>query len=212
MSFRRILKSLFGISGHDEKTNDTHQELDIANATPTQLEVPCFEKKQEQSHTPTLIIQEPPVKKSEIIVQKDSATEELQEIIKELNEDTIPSSDDRHTGITASTNESSSPKEVSLLDNAPFMNLAQYCCDLIIELDNRKINTKEELIDYIKTNLKEGLISSGADVISEDSVFDVLRHKSIGKSLIRKGTPIKSTIEPGISIGDKVLIKAIVEV
>ena len=79
MSFRRILKSLFGISGHDEKTNDTHQELDIANATPTQPEVPCFEKKQEQSHTPTLIIQEPPVKKSVIIVQKDSATEELQE-------------------------------------------------------------------------------------------------------------------------------------
>lgn len=101
---------------------------------------------------------------------------------------------------------------LSLLDNSPYMSLADSCCDLVKELDKLKSEDNKELVDLVNSRIKEGLISSGAEPIAEETSYDVIRHTAIGKAIVRKGTPINLTIEPGIAIGDKVMIKAQVKI
>lgn len=100
----------------------------------------------------------------------------------------------------------------SLLDNPPYLSLADSCCALIKELDKLKNEDNKELIEQVILRIKEGLISSGAEPIAEETAYDIIRHTPVGKSIVRKGTPIISTIEPGIAIGDKVMIKAKVQI
>lgn len=100
----------------------------------------------------------------------------------------------------------------SLLDNPPYLSLADSCCALIQELDKLKNEDNKELIEQVILRIKEGLISSGAEPIAEETAYDIIRHAAVGKSIVRKGTPIISTIEPGIAIGDKVMIKAKVQI
>ena len=100
----------------------------------------------------------------------------------------------------------------SLLDDTAYMALAEKCCDIISELDTIQTEENADMSDLVKTRIKEALLCSGAEPISDETSFDILRHKAEGKSIVRKGTPISSTIEPGIAIGDKVMIKAKVKI
>lgn len=106
----------------------------------------------------------------------------------------------------------SQPCDDSLLDDTAYMVLAEKCCDIISELDTIQTNENADLSDLVKTRIKEALLCSGAEPIVDETSFDILRHKVEGKSIVRKGTPISSTIEPGIAIGDKVMIKAKVKI
>lgn len=108
--------------------------------------------------------------------------------------------------------ESNDETTISLLDNSPYMSLADSCCALIKELEKLKNEENKELIEQVILRIKEGLISSGAEPIAEETAYDIIRHAAVGKSIVRKGTPIISTIEPGIAIGDKVMIKAKVQI
>lgn len=102
--------------------------------------------------------------------------------------------------------------ETSLLDNNAYMSLAGNCCDIVKELDKLKAEDNQDLINLVISHIKEGLISSGAKPIAEETEYDVIRHTAVGKSIVRKGTPIISTLDPGIAIGDKVMIKAKVQI
>ena len=100
----------------------------------------------------------------------------------------------------------------SLLDDTAYMALAEKCCDIISELDTIQTEENADMSDLVKTRIKEALLCSGAEPISDETSFDILRHKAEGKSIVRKGTPIYCTIEPRISIGDVVMSRARVKI
>lgn len=100
----------------------------------------------------------------------------------------------------------------ALLDNGAFMSLASKLSDLYkeIELIGSESSSDEvrEVIRIVEDRIVEGLIASGADPIASEEFFNISRHDPVPKAIVRKGTPIEATLSPGISVGDKVLIKA----
>lgn len=149
------------------------------------------------------------------ILPDGQSTDELKSIVSDLeNEagvetDTKTCIDDKSQDVVV---EVPQPCDDSLLDDTAYMVLAEKCCDIISELDTIHTEENADMSDLVKTRIKEALLCSGAEPISDETSFDILRHKAEGKSIVRKGTPISATIEPGIAIGDKVMIKAKVEI
>ena len=64
----------------------------------------------------------------------------------------------------------------SLLDNTPYMSLAESCCDLIKELEQQQTEENGETVALAKSRIIEALINSGATPIAEETSFDVIRH------------------------------------
>lgn len=124
---------------------------------------------------------------------KEKPTEEVEEepVVKENEEEVRPQ---------------------SLLDNTPYLSLAESCCDLIKELEQQQTDENGETVSLAKSRIIEALISSGATPIAEETSFDVVRHTPEVKAIVRKGTPILATVQAGVAIDDKVIIKAIVKV
>lgn len=149
------------------------------------------------------------------IVPDEQSTDELKSIVSDLeNEAGVETDaktciDDKSQDVVV---EVPQPCEHTLLDDTAYMALAEKCCDIISELDTIQTEENADMSDLVKTRIKEALLCSGAEPISNENSFDILRHKAAGKSIVRKGTPISATIEPGIAIGDKVMIKAKVEI
>lgn len=149
----------------------------------------------------------------EVAIDKQS-TDELKSIISELEHESEEGTcnkavihdnvqDEGHASQTCGND---------LLGNSAYIVLAEKCCDIISELETIQTEENADMSDLVKTRIKEALLCSGAEPISDETSFDILRHKAEGKSIVRKGTPISTTIEPGIAIGDKVMIKAIVKI
>lgn len=215
MTIIQFFKIVFG--GSKKETQDFSQQsnIDIANAQPAPEEYVAAEEEslspvEEQTAAEGADV--PVVSKQEPVHE---TIDELQDFVNEIDkeyssenhntEDTTV--DDGQTEIVESESEAT-----SLLDNSPYMSLADSCCDLVKELDKLKSEDNQELVDLVNSRIKEGLISSGAEPIAEESTYDVIRHTAVGRSIVRKGTPISSTIEPGVVIDDKVMIKAKVQI
>lgn len=148
------------------------------------------------------------------IVLDEQSTDELKSIVSELENETevgICNKVPDHNNEQDEENVSQ-PCEHTLLDDTAYMALAEKCCDIVSELETIQTEENADMSDLVKTRIKEALLCSGAEPISDETSFDILRHKAEGKSIVRKGTPISTTIEPGIAIGDKVMIKAIVKI
>lgn len=100
----------------------------------------------------------------------------------------------------------------SLLDNSEYMSLAQQCCDMLKELDvmYKQIPNDQvkNLILQQKTRIREALILSGATLIDEETEFNLLRHQSVDSGIVKNGTPITETVEPGVEIEGRVMVKA----
>ena len=148
------------------------------------------------------------------IVLDEQSTDELKSIVSELEHESEVGTDKKSAIGDKVQKGGETPQtcDNSLLDDAAYMALAEKCCDIISELDTIQTEENADMSDMVKTRIKEALLCSGAEPISDESSFDILRHKAEGKSVVRKGTPISTTIEPGIAIGDKVMIKAIVKI
>lgn len=129
-------------------------------------------------------------------------------------EQTIDDSVDIHTSLSKTEHQEASPIESpSLLDNPEYMTLAQQCCDILSELNRIQNQIKnEEVLDFItlqKSRIREALLISGATLINDDATFNLLRHQCINRGRhIENGTPITKTIEPGVEIDGRVMVKA----
>lgn len=148
------------------------------------------------------------------VVPDEQSTDELKSIVSALEKETVIETCNKalnHDNVQDDENVRERSYD-SLLDDSAYMALAEKCCDIISELDTIQTNENADLSDLVKTRIKEALLCSGAEPIVDETSFDILRHKAEGKSIVRKGTPISSTIEPGIAIGDKVMIKAKVKI
>ena len=148
------------------------------------------------------------------IVPDELSTDELKSIVSELENEAEVGTDAKTCIDYKLQDEAYAPQpcDHTLLDDTAYMALAEKCCDIISELDTIQTGVNADMSDLVKTRIKEALLCSGAEPISDETSFDILRHKAEGKSIVRKGTPISATIEPGIAIGDKVMIKAIVKI
>lgn len=148
------------------------------------------------------------------IVLDEQSTDELKSIVSELENEAGVETDAKTCIDDKLEDEADAPQpcEHTLLDDTAYMALAEKCCDIISELETIQTEENADMSDLVKTRIKEALLCSGAEPISDETSFDILRHKTEGKSIVRKGTPLSTTVEPGIAIGDKVMIKAIVKI
>lgn len=106
----------------------------------------------------------------------------------------------------------SQEEQPSLLDNYEYMNLAQQCCDMLGELDRMcNLVQDDQVKKFIlqqKNRIREALLLSGASLINEDTEFNMLRHQSVNAEVVKNGTPIAETIEAGVEIDRRVMVKA----
>lgn len=224
MTIINIFRLIFGTSKRNSQDLTLQSNLDIANAQPASEEIvtmaeellsPVVEQTTEESLDVPVTDNQEPV--HEVTTSTEESTDVLKDFVNEIDKEystvqTKPE-DSNIEDIEAEVVEQEAAHETtSLLDNSPYMSLADSCCDLIKELDKMKSEDNKELVDLVNSRIKEGLISSGAEPIAEETSYDVIRHIAIGKAIVRKGTPIASTIEPGVAIGDRVMIKAKVQI
>lgn len=219
MTIIQFLKKVFVVSQKNLQNSTQPSGLDIANAQPIQEEFVTTEEEplspiDEQTAEGKNNIPETETQESiETIISSEDVIDGLQDFVKEIDKEYATEKFKGSTDIAEVEVVVAEPEEtVSLLDNSPYMSLADSCCDLIKELDKLKSETNKDLVDLVISRIKEGLFSSGAVSIAEEPSYDVIRHTAIGKAIVRKGTPITSTIEPGIAIGAKVMIKAKVQI
>jgi uncharacterized tellurite resistance protein B-like protein len=104
----------------------------------------------------------------------------------------------------------------NLLDNKPWVDLAEGSVELLDELDRQMPHfdsARQELADHVILRLEEVLQRSGVDVISEETVFDRSRHKlARADPQIAPGAIVTKTLSPGFAIGPRVLRRARVQV
>ena len=224
MTIIQFFKIVFGVSKKEPQDLTQQSNLDIANAQPAPEEYVSSEvdslspieelATSETADIPTPDTQEPV---SESINSSEETTSELQEFVNEIDNEYSADkskSDDSITvnGKIKDDESEQQAKTTSLLDNSPYMSLADSCCDLVKELEKLKTEENQKLVEQVISRIQECLISSGAEPIAEEPAYDVIRHTAVGKSIVRKGTPITATIEPGVAISDKVMIKAKVQI
>lgn len=87
---------------------------------------------------------------------------------------------------------------------------------LIRELDSyqQRLETNEakNIIDIASLHLIEAMEDGTIDVINNDKEFNILYHTAIPSQNVLNGTAIKETVRPGLKIGNKVLVRAMVRV
>lgn len=132
-----------------------------------------------------------------VTVSEPEASEEPKDMEEPLEQDVLPTEQD---------------SQPSLLDNSEYMSLAQQCCDMLKELDVMyKQIPNDQVKNFIlqqKTRIREALILSGATLIDEETEFNLLRHQSVNGGIVKNGTLITETVEPGVEIEGRVMIKA----
>ena len=103
------------------------------------------------------------------------------------------------------------PAEVTLEDNKPFAKLAKENADFMDELDALSPQLDEgarKLVQHVNIRLQEALERCGVGRIEEETIYDVVRHRSASGQRIVQGGPICETVEPGLALGRKVLRRA----
>ena len=101
-----------------------------------------------------------------------------------------------------------------------------YICDECVELcneilDEEFFDDKEKALsaqpgdkvwEFVRTKLIEKLKLSGVSVIKDEETLDWLRHKPIEViEMPEEGCSIEKTIYPGICLGEKVYLRAVVK-
>lgn len=169
-------------------------------------------KKEESPASPSLNICVTPVQQEEFTAIKEREelvmdspqveAEKPEDVLEELSQFAAPKMEEH----------SAKEEQKTLLDNSEYMTLAQQCCNMLSELDrmqNQIIN--EEVLEFItlqKSRIREVLLISGATLIYEEAEFNMLRHQCVNAGMVKNGTPIVETIEAGIDIEGRVMVKA----
>lgn len=102
--------------------------------------------------------------------------------------------------------------ESSLLDNKPLVKVFAECADLLNELDGLAKSLKSEreqfLLQMVREKIRSALILSGGTPIDSDEVFDIIRHFSLNCNHANNGMPIQEFVESGIMLGERVFVRA----
>lgn len=114
------------------------------------------------------------------------------------------------------TEEAEDKKEEAVNSNESYQKLIEECTDLISEFESYKNRFETEegkmMTDIVQERLFEILVKSGAQLITDETSFDIIRHIAVPAQMVENGTPVLETIRPGIALGNKVLIRAQVRI
>lgn len=213
MNIIDFFKAFFRLSKNETQDSSLTTNLDLANVQPSPVDYTSPKKEQSLFEKKNDELADDVVPAVEIPIPHDESIDELKAFVDEIDKEDPTGTKKNEDNVNSKVPFIPVYEEVStsLLDNAPYMSLAESCCELFKELEKQQSEDNSELIDLIKNRIKEGLFLSGAEPIAEETTYDVIRHTAVGKSIVRKGTPIISTLEPGVAIDDKVMIKAKVQ-
>ena len=145
-------------------------------------------------------------------IKKDSYIDDKECIADNIvKNEAEPLKEDKDTSPVYSLN-GCDEKEISLLDNKPFVKLFKECTNALKELDRLSSGFKSEdskiLLELINENIRTALFLAGGTPIDNDSVFDSIKHVCPENMQAKDGTPILEIIQPGVSIGERVFIRA----
>lgn len=131
------------------------------------------------------------------------------------HEETEPADDDKST----SKEKKEEPKEpivASLLDNKPLVKMFEECADIIKNIERIRpafeSDDCQDLINTVREQLVQAMILSGGKTIDNEKGFNTLRHKCKRGICANDGDKIINTLEPGVTLGERVFVKALVEI
>lgn len=135
--------------------------------------------------------------------------------IAHLHEDVEPDDDDKSTS-KEKKEEPEEPIEASLLDNKPLVKMFGECADVIKNIERIRPAFKsvdcQDLINTVREQLVQAMILSGGKTIDNEEEFNTLRHKCQRGICANDGDKIIKTLEPGVTLGERVFVKALVEI
>lgn len=141
--------------------------------------------------------------------------QEEYENIAHLHEEAEPADDDKPTS-KEKNEEPEEPIVASLLDNKPLVKMFEECADVIkyVERIRPAFESDEvhDLINTVREQLVQAMVLSGGKTIDNENQFNILRHKCRKGNHATDGDIIVETIEPGVSLENRVFIKALVKV
>lgn len=104
----------------------------------------------------------------------------------------------------------------SLLDNKPLVKMFEECADVIKSLERIRpafeSDDCQDLINTIREQLVQAMILSGGKTIDNEKGFDTLRHKCQRGICANDGDKIIKTLETGVTLENRVFVKALVEI
>ena len=108
------------------------------------------------------------------------------------------------------------PIVASLLDNKPLVKMFGECADVIKNIERIRpafeSDDCQDLINTVREQLVQAMILSGGKTIDNEKEFNTLRHKCQRGICANDGDKIINTLEPGVTLGERVFVKALVEI
>lgn len=103
----------------------------------------------------------------------------------------------------------------SLLDNKPLVKMFEECADVIKQIERIKKGFQSEelcdVLDSVREQLVQAMNLSGGNLINDEKSFNILRHQCRRGVNAEEGDEITNTLASGISLEDRVFVKALVE-
>ena len=131
------------------------------------------------------------------------------------HEDVEPNDDDKSTS-KEKKEEPEEPIVASLLDNKPLVKMFGECADVIKNLERIRpafeSDDSQDLINTVREQLVQAMILSGGKTIDNEKEFNTLRHKCQRGICANDGDKIINTLEPGVTLENRVFVKALVEI
>lgn len=131
------------------------------------------------------------------------------------HEDVEPDDDDKSTS-KEKKEEPEEPIVASLLDNKPLVKMFGECADVIKNIERIRpafeSDDCQDLINTVREQLVQAMILSGGKTIDNETKFNTLRHKCQRGICANDGDKIINTLEPGVTLENRVFVKALVEI
>ena len=95
------------------------------------------------------------------------------------------------------------------------MKLVEECVEMVDELDEHMESfdaPRREVAGHVILRLEEILGRSGVEIISNDAIFDRVRHRpDTDHAATDNGASVRKTLSPGFAVGPRVLRRARVQ-
>ena len=124
-----------------------------------------------------------------------------------------------YDGKSTSKEKKEEPEEsivASLLDNKPLVKMFGECADVIKNIERIRpafeSDDCQDLINTVREQLVQAMILSGGKTIDNEKKFNTLRHKCQRGICANDGDKIINTLEPGVTLENRVFVKALVEI
>lgn len=140
--------------------------------------------------------------------EENTSVKLTQEVTEVIDNEVSPSEEEKENQVE--------PIAESLLDNKPLVKMFEECASMIKNLERIspafESEDSKDLINTIREQLVQAMILSGGKTIDNEKEFNTLRHKCLRGISANDGDKIINTLEPGVTLEERVFVKALVEI